>query len=605
MPRRIFSYLNCFWFTPSYPKRAVCSTVTGTEPVLRCVRSMRAPPEDRQPSEPGTPGDSAGRTADATPADATPADATPAGATPAAAPPKPLGELLDALTVEVRRGHVEDAAIAGIATRAEDVLPGTLFVALPGSSADGHAFIADAARRGAAAIIVERDVGGALATPLIRVGNARRALAELAAVWYGRPADSLALIGITGTAGKTSTLSLLEAALVAGGERVGSIGSLGLQVQGQVQEKTVYTTPDPLVLHHELARLAEAGSRVVAMEATSHALVQERIHGLRFAMGIFTNLLPLEHSEYHDGFDDYVRAKTLFFRYLVSDAPLVYNQDDPVTRVLIEARKLNGVPVGTGRRACVRIAATETSAHGTRVALEVVHPIPRLDGGTVEPRRLDLRLRLLGRSNTMNTALAATAALVVGVDADQVVDALGRFAPPRRRLQVVHQGRFTILDDTVGHPESITAFFEVVGKLRPRHSHVVFAVRGRRGERINEQNAQSVAIWAQRLAIDTLIITRSEGAADELNRVDETEYEAFLEPLRHRGIAFEEVDRLELAVHAVLERAGDGDVVALLGAQGMDTGQDIARAWLEACGEGAGRSERTDTGHAPTGGGPA
>jgi UDP-N-acetylmuramoyl-L-alanyl-D-glutamate--2,6-diaminopimelate ligase len=557
---------------------------------------MRAPPADGDRDEPATPGDSAGRTE---------------AATRGTQQPRSLDGLLDALTVEVRRGLAGDVPITGIAARAEDVRPGMLFVALPGSAADGHAFIADAARRGAAAILVERDVGGAPDTPLIRVGDTRRALAELAAEWYRRPADSLTLIGITGTAGKTSTLSLLEAALVAGRVRVGSIGSLGLHVQGEVQDKTVYTTPDPIVLHHELARLVEAGVRLVAMEATSHALVQERIHGLRFGMGIFTNLLPLEHAEYHDGFDDYVRAKTRFFHHLLPAAPLVYNQDDPVTRVLIEARKLNAVGVGSGRRAAVRIVATDTSAEGTRLALQVTRPIPRLGGGVVEPRSLDLRLRLLGRANTMNAALAATAALAAGVDAEGVAGALERFDPPRRRLQVIHQGRITILDDTVGHPESITAFFDVVGKLRPRHIHVVFAVRGQRGERINDQNAQSLAIWAERLAVDTLVVTRSVGTADELNRVEESEYEAFLQPLRARGLAFEEVDALEPAVRTALERAGVGDVVALLGAQGMDEGQDIARTWLQEHGEtpqaadraGAGPAARGRVGTRPAAGG--
>jgi UDP-N-acetylmuramoyl-L-alanyl-D-glutamate--2,6-diaminopimelate ligase len=548
---------------------------------------MRAPPADGERDEATTPGDSAGRTE---------------AATRGTQAPRSLDGLLDALTVEVRRGLTGDVQITGIAARAEDVRTGMLFVALPGSTADGHAFIADAARRGAAAILVERDVGGAPDTPLVRVGDTRRALAELAAEWYRRPADSLTLIGITGTAGKTSTLSLLEAALVAGRVRVGSIGSLGLHVQGEVQDKTVYTTPDPIVLHHELARLVEAGVRLVAMEATSHALVQERIHGLRFGMGIFTNLLPLEHAEYHQGFDDYVRAKTLFFHHLLPDAPLVYNQDDPVTRVLIEARKLNAVGVGSGRRAAVRIVATDTSAEGTRLALQVTRPIPRLDGGAVEPRPVDLRLRLLGRANTMNAALAATAALAAGVDAERVAGVLERFDPPRRRLQVIHQGRITILDDTVGHPESITAFFDVVGKLRPRHIHVVFAVRGQRGERINDQNAQSLAIWAERLAVDTLVVTRSMGTADELNRVEESEYEAFLQPLRARGLAFEEVDALEPAVRTALERAGVGDVVALLGAQGMDTGQEIARAWLQEHGETTRPPDRAGAGHATAGG---
>jgi UDP-N-acetylmuramoyl-L-alanyl-D-glutamate--2,6-diaminopimelate ligase len=493
-----------------------------------------------------------------------------------------LGQLLDRLSVDVRPGRAQDARIDHIVTRSEDVKPGALFVAIPGSSADGHTFIADAARRGAAAIMVERDVGGALDAPLVRVGNIRRALAELAAEWHGRPADRLDLIGITGTAGKTSTLALLEAALLAGGMRVGSIGSLGLHIQGETQEETVYTTPDPMLLHHELLRLADAGMDLVAMEATSHALVQERVHGLRYGLGIFTNLLPLEHSEYHADFGDYVRAKSLFFDLLAPGAPLVYNHDDPVTRELVRSRDIPGVAVGSGSDATVQISRVVTSDTGTDLTLSVTAPVPGMSGGSVEPLELRLRLQLLGRSNTSNAALAATAALCAGARPEDVAGALAGFEPPSRRLQVVHRGRFTLLDDTVGHPESISAFFAVVEELAPNRVHAVYAVRGQRGDRINRENAEALAVWAHRVGIHTLVVTRSAESADLLNEVEEQEYMAFLEPLRQRRIPFREVDRLQPAVEAVLDAAGDGDIVALLGAQGMNSGQDIARAWLAA-----------------------
>jgi UDP-N-acetylmuramoyl-L-alanyl-D-glutamate--2,6-diaminopimelate ligase len=507
------------------------------------------------------------------------------GSTARRGPPRRLGDLLDALSGAVGPGHAHDAEITGIVTRSEDVRPGSLFVALPGSAADGHTFIADAARRGAAAILVERDVGGALDAPLVRVPDVRRALADLAAEWHGRPADRLMLIGITGTAGKTSTLALLEAALVADGARVGTIGSLGLHVQGRSFDESVYTTPDPLLLHQELARVADAGSDMVAMEATSHALAQGRVHGLRFRLGVFTNLLPLEHADYHEDFESYVRAKCLFFDHLEPGAPIIYNRDDPVTRVVVAARRLNEVPVGSGRRAVARISDPITSPTGTRFTLDVAGALPRMDGGVVEPVRLDVRLRLLGPANRMNAALAATCALCAGADPAAVLDALSHLDPPHRRLQVVHRGRFTLLDDTVGHPESISAFFDVVARLRPRHVHLAYAVRGQRGESINRHNAETLAIWAERLGIDTLVVTRSEGMTDELNHVEAAEYRAFVDPLRARGLTVRELPRLEEAVHAVLERAEDGDLVALLGAQGMDPGQELARAWLRDRGE--------------------
>lgn len=513
--------------------------------------------------------------------DPSPAPA-PSGDAPLA---RPLGRLLDCLTGEVRPGRARDVRIEKIVTRSEDVDPGALFVALPGSSVDGHTFIADAARRGAAAILVERDVGGALDVPLVRVGNIRRALAELAAEWHGRPADRLRLIGITGTAGKTSTLALLETALLASGQRVGSIGSLGLHIQGETQEETVYTTPDPMLLHGELARLTAAGMEVVAMEATSHALVQDRVHGLRYGLGLFTNLLPMEHSEYHADFEDYIRAKSLFFDLLAPGAPLVYNHDDLVTRALVESRHLAAVAVGSGPEATVRVSHVDTSATGTALTLAFTSSIPRMGAGTLDPLELRLELQLLGRSNTANAALAATAALCAGVPPGDVAHALAGFEPPRRRLQVLHRGRFTLLDDTVGHPESISAFFGVVEDLDPARVHVVYAVRGQRGDRINKENAEALAVWAERLGIRTLVVTRSVESADELNEVETEEYGAFVEPLREHGIAFQEVDRLAPAVETALDAAGEGDIVALLGAQGMNMGQDIARAWLAARGD--------------------
>jgi UDP-N-acetylmuramoyl-L-alanyl-D-glutamate--2,6-diaminopimelate ligase len=238
------------------------------------------------------------------------------------------------------------------------------------------------------------------------------------------------------------------------------------------------------------------------------------------------------------------------------------------------------VSVGTGSRAAVRIVDPVTTAAGSRFALEVDRPLPRLGGGAVEPGRLDVRLRLLGPSNRLNAALAITSALCAGADPARVLDALARLEPPPRRLQVVHQGRITILDDTVGHPESISAFFDVVMRLRPRHVRMVYAVRGRRGERINRQNAETLGIWVQRLGVETVVVTRSVGVADELNEVDDAEYDAFVGPLSERGLAIQEIPELERAVRTALDAAEDGDLVALLGAQGMDAGQDVARAWL-------------------------
>jgi UDP-N-acetylmuramoyl-L-alanyl-D-glutamate--2,6-diaminopimelate ligase len=151
-------------------------------------------------------------------------------------------------------------------------------------------------------------------------------------------------------------------------------------------------------------------------------------------------------------------------------------------------------------------------------------------------------------------------------------------------MQIVHDGAFRVLDDTVGHPDSVTALFEVVAALPARRLHAAFAVRGQRGPRINRQVARALGIWAEKHPLETLVVTRSDDAADARNRVTSREHDAFVEALRDAGVAFEERATLAEAVPAVLERAGPGDLVLLLGAQGMDAGDLLARGWLEAHG---------------------
>jgi UDP-N-acetylmuramoyl-L-alanyl-D-glutamate--2,6-diaminopimelate ligase len=191
-------------------------------------------------------------------------------------------------------------------------------------------------------------------------------------------------------------------------------------------------------------------------------------------------------------------------------------------------------------------------------------------------------MRLRGPSALRNAALAAAAALCAGASGEAVAAALAAFQPPHRRMEIVHRGGFTVLDDTVGHPESVSALFAVVRLMRPRRLHIAFAIRGRRGAAINRHLAQALAIQVARLPVATLAITSSVEATDERNRVGAAERAAFVEALQTARIAFDEVDRLDDAVGRVLERAGPHDLVLLLGAQGMDSGASVARAWLGA-----------------------
>jgi len=317
------------------------------------------------------------------------------------------------------------------------------------------------------------------------------------------------------------------------------------------------------------------------MEVTSHALDQKRVHGLTFDLGIFTNLLPLEHLDYHGSFAAYVATKTRFFGQLKPRAGIVHSGDDPVVAELLRERELAGISCGRGPQNDLCIEELSCTPKGTRLVLRSAGGLSLLEGGRTPPLEIPLRLRMLGRTNVQNAALAATAALVLGVPVGSVRRSLARVPPARRRMEIIHSKEIDILDDTVGHPESIGALFETVESLGHRRVHAVFAIRGSRGPEINEQEAQSLAIWAGRVRFSTLLVTCSSDSADPRNRVEASERAAFLEPLDAAGVTYEIRDRLDEAIVHVLTRTEKGDLVLLLGAQGMDEGRAIAAKWLD------------------------
>lgn len=478
-----------------------------------------------------------------------------------------------------------DAIVRGVVADSRQVRPGDLFVAVRGARADGHGFLAEAVARGALAVVVEAGTELPAGVPALVAGDTRVALAELGAAWYGRPADRLPLVGITGTMGKTSVLSILAVILARAGIPAGSIGSLGIRFGDSVRA-TRLTTPDALTLHGALAQMLAGGARLAAMEVTSHALVQHRVHGLRFDLGVFTNLTLLEHLEYHGSFRRYVEAKLRYFDHLREGAPLVYAAGDRLVRALVrERRGVRPVGCGPGGVVSVRVMRRAPAEGGSRILVAVRRPLQRIDGGTVPPVTFPLDLPLLGRPIVGNTTLAAVAALCAGVDVEDMRAAVASMPPPRRRMQIVHRGRFTVLDDTVAHPDSISAVFEVATRLPHRRLHIVYAIRGRRGVEINRRDAEAIAIWLRRVPAATVVVTCSEEAADAANRVQPEEEDAVLYTLRAGVPGVEFRPRLDDAIGLALGRAGRRDLVLLLGAQGMDTGAAVAASWLERRGE--------------------
>ena len=492
-----------------------------------------------------------------------------------------------------------DPEITGVTEDSRRVGPGMVFVAVPGSALDGHAFVADAVSRGAVAIVAERDV--AAAVPVVRVPSGRSALAEMAARFYDHPARELDIIGFTGTFGKTSTSDVLRQLLDAAGRHTGILGSLGARYGSCALSSMGLTTPAPVELHAALRGLRDAGADTVIVEVTSHALRMERVRGLTFAGGMLAAIMPGEHTDFHRTYDDYVDAKRLFLEYLSPGALLAYDADNRAARMLaseahvdrtagfslvsvlpVEDLPLNQPPPRLRRSARTLRAKAEGGSHGvekeagkrvTRITLE--HVRLGADGARFTIQGEAMHSTLMGRGHLRNVALAATYALASGVPSAAVRDVLGHLAPLRRRMERYQANGREILDDTAAHPESFRATFETLDLIPHSRAAAIYAIRGSRGVDINRRNALALADLSILHGIDPLIVTASDDVAGPHDRVSEDERETALDAIACRGQQYVFEPELDAALRMAMEATAPGDLVLLLGAQGMDRGRDL------------------------------
>jgi UDP-N-acetylmuramoyl-L-alanyl-D-glutamate--2,6-diaminopimelate ligase len=457
--------------------------------------------------------------------------------------------------------------VTGLTEDSRRIRPGMLFVAVRGTALDGHAYVGDAVARGAAAIAAERLDGVPPGMATVCVESGRRALATFAARFYEEPARDLRLIGFTGTFGKTSTSEILRALLEAEGARPGVLGSLGARFGTFHDPGTGLTTPAPVELHRALRALGAAGADSVIMEVTSHALRMGRVDGLRFSGGLLAAIRPGEHTDFHHSYAHYVEAKRLFLQYLSADALLAYDADNRAARQLAaEARvaRTAGFTLA-GRDADLIFYDVVVDAAGARFTIE----------GSLAPGRRTLQSALLGRGHLRNVALALTYALGAGVSLDAAERVLRTLSPLRRRMERYAAGGRTVLDDTAAHPESLAATLEVAAMLPHERTALVYAVRGSRGADINRRNALALADLSAEHGVETLVITSAEDVTGPADRVTPEEASAVKDALHERGRHFVWRDTLRDAIDGALAATRPGDVIVLVGAQGMNAGREI------------------------------
>ncbi len=454
---------------------------------------------------------------------------------------------------------IPDLPITGVTLRAQDVLPGDLFAALPGAATHGARYAGDAIQRGAVAVLTDAagvlEMGPLMGAPPILVHPAPRSvLGGLAATVYGRPSERLSVVGITGTSGKTTTTYLVESGLRAGGRVAGLIGTIGIRIDG-ADLPSALTTPEAPALQALLAAMADRGVDTVVMEVSSHALTLGRVDGTQFAVGGFTNL-SRDHLDFHPTMADYFDAKALLF--------------DPESP-LRARRAVVCVDDDAGRAMAARAGdAITVSAAGRPADWRALDVVPMGAGGqeftAVGPDGVPHRvgIRLPGQYNVANCLVALAILAAVGVSPEQAAPGLLQTSVPGRLEEVDRGQDFLALVDYAHKPGALRAVLETL--LRPgRRLGVVF---GAGGDRDPGKRGPMGAVAAE--LADLVVVTDDNPRSEDPSAIRRE----ILAGAAERGgpARVVEIGDRRAAIRHAVDWAGPGDVVLVAG-KGHETGQ--------------------------------
>lgn len=466
-----------------------------------------------------------------------------------------LSDLYELFTVPPSRGKaVAEIRVEGIALHSSRVRPGWVFVALKGSRADGNAYIDEALKRGAIAVVSEFPPLRSQAdkTAFIQVEDARYALAVMAAAFYGKPSGGLDVTGITGTNGKTTVAGMLKAILRADGRKPGLIGTIAYEV-GQRMISASRTTPDALMIQSLLREMVDAGCRSAVLEVSSHALEQKRVACVDWRAGCFTNLTQ-DHLDYHGTMEKYFEAKASLIRLLPRSSVAVLNADDAyVQRLQHQGVACEVVDYALDRSAMVGGRLLETSLKGSTFALE--SPWGHHEGS----------IRLPGKHNVSNALAAFSLACAQGVAPESALRALEQMAPIPGRLALVSgDADFQVFVD---YAHTDDALKHVLQALKAETHGRVIVVFGCGGNRDMAKRPLMGAAASE--GADILVVTSDNPRGEDPRQI----IDAVLQGVDSEKETHVLVDRREAIVRAIaLARAGDTVLVA---GKGHETYQQI------------------------------
>ncbi len=456
-----------------------------------------------------------------------------------------------------------------VGTRTHACGASELFCALPGKREDGAAFASQAVERGATAVLASRRITG-LSPNVARWvhPDARRVAGEAAALVHGSPARAQRVIAVTGTNGKSTVVHLARSLLASLGARPGAIGTIEVQLFGEEAQPSTHTTPDGPELVRLCRRNRERGGDALVLEASSHALDQERLAGLELDVAIFTNL-GHDHLDYHGDLDAYAAAKERVFAHLKPRGAAAIHADDPRSEgMAAAARRVTDrvITYGTRSRADLFASVTEAGPRGSHLFLEGMG-IPRTG----------FFLPLLGRHNVENALAALAAVLLLGASPSSALRGLASVSPPQGRLEEIDVGArpFRVFVDFAHTAEALARALETLRGVIDESARERGAMQGRLlcvfgcgGNRDREKRSpmgETVARLAD-LAVVTSDNPRDEDPAQIIREIragmDASRAEVWMEPDRRTAIRF------------ALSRARNGDIVLVAG-KGHETWQQL------------------------------
>jgi UDP-N-acetylmuramoyl-L-alanyl-D-glutamate--2,6-diaminopimelate ligase len=448
--------------------------------------------------------------------------------------------------------------ISAVCNDSRKVVPGALFVAVKGYASDGHSFIRTAVEKGAVAIMYE-DQEAALAQTegtegitLVRVESSRYALAIAAANFYDNPSRKLTLVGITGTNGKTTTVTLLYRMFTGLGYSCGLLSTIANYV-GSRGSEAVNTTSDPLTINSLLNEMVEAGCEYCFMEVSSIGVEQDRVAGLKFKAGIFSNLTH-DHLDYHKTFAEYLRCKKLFFDTLDKDAYAITNIDDRNGMVMMQNTKAKVVTYSCRSIADHTCRIVEQSFEGMLL---------RIDGR-------ESWSGLIGQHNAYNLLALYTTAVTLGADPEETLIAMSALRPAPGRLENIKGPKdISVIIDYAHTPDALENVLKTLREIAPDHE--LICLFGCGGDRDRTKRPEMARI-AEKMA-DRIIVTSDNSRTEKTTDIM-ADIKAGLE-LSGRAKSLFIEDR-EQAIRTAIMIAGQGATILLAG-KGHETYQIIGK----------------------------